>query len=384
MKINFDIVTVLLGMIIAQAFFAAVLLWFFPANRLANRFLSLLTAAMATWLVDSFFRVSGIYGQDPNYYFLPIFYSLGFGPLIYYYVRSLTNREFTFKAVYLLHFIPVVLQTSLYLFLRTQSYDFRNWYWHTVHKPYLYRLEFDGTWISLLIYLLLSIRLLQGYQQWVKEQFSEVSQLQLQWLKILLTLTALISLQWLVELVLRDVNNSYFQYDYSNWLLSGLVLLISIMGLRQANLYQAHYEGLTKQPVQHSAEIDTQLVDRISFALVHDRLYLNPTLTLAELARYLKAPVKSVSVAINAGLGQSFNQLINAHRVDQVKRRLSTADWDKLTLLAIALESGFNSKTTFNRIFKEHTGVSPRQWLLERTNPDLERPKTSFGATGPF
>ena len=65
---------------------------------------------------------------------------------------------------------------------------------------------------------------------------------------------------------------------------------------------------------------------------------------------------------MNNGFGQSFNDLVNSYRVAEVKRRLRTPDAQRLTLLGIALDSGFNSKTTFNRIFKQFTGYAPRDW----------------------
>ncbi|MBC8082005.1 MAG: AraC family transcriptional regulator, partial [Hymenobacter sp.] len=69
-----------------------------------------------------------------------------------------------------------------------------------------------------------------------------------------------------------------------------------------------------------------------------------------------------ISFTVNAGFGRSFNDLVNGYRVAEVKRRLATPDAQRLTLLGIAFESGFNSKTTFNRIFKQLTGKAPREW----------------------
>ncbi|NVO83879.1 hypothetical protein [Hymenobacter terrestris] len=161
MQIPFTPLVVALLAVVAQAVFAAGLLALARRNRLPNGFLALLMLAIALWLLDSFFRVAGIYDQNANWYFAPIYYSFAFGPLLYFYVRSLINHEFRFRAGHLWHFGPVLLQTALYWGLRTQSYAARAWFWEHVHRPYTYRLEFIGIWVSLTVYLGLSLHLLR-------------------------------------------------------------------------------------------------------------------------------------------------------------------------------------------------------------------------------
>jgi AraC-like DNA-binding protein len=103
--------------------------------------------------------------------------------------------------------------------------------------------------------------------------------------------------------------------------------------------------------------------ERIRRALEDEQLYLNATLTLAELSAHTGLAPRLISFTVNNGFGQSFNDLVNGYRVEAVKRRLANpADVARLTLLGIAFECGFNSKTTFNRIFKQFTGVAPSEF----------------------
>lgn len=402
MQIPLTPLVVVLFAVIAQAVFAAGLLWFARHNQLPNRFLALLMLSIALWLLDGFFRVSNIYGQNPNWYFAPIYYSFAFGPLLYFYVRSLTNHDFRWRPRHLWHFVPVLLQALLYGWLRLQPYDTRNWFWQHVHRPYTYRLEFIGTWLSLVVYVVLSQRLLGQYRRWLPENFSETSQLRLQWLRTLLVLVGIVSLQWVLEVVLREFFNLYYQYDYSTELLGLLVFLIGVVGLRQADMQAVRFQpepvelaeevpaaqvpaeaakvgvpeldGQMARPVvlpeqaellpsaAPKAAVDEAIVARIRQALEEDQLYLNPTLTLAELSAHTGLAPRLISFTVNNGFGQSFNDLVNSYRVAEVKRRLRTPDAQRLTLLGIALDSGFNSKTTFNRIFKQFTGYAPRDW----------------------
>ena len=365
--------------VVAQALFAAGLLAAAPLNRRPNRLLALLMAAIALWLLDGLGRAGGLYGRYPELYFSPIYYSLGFGPLLYFYVRSLTNAGWRWRGRYGWHFAPVAVQAALYGWLRLQPYAVRGHFWEHIHRPFTYRLEFIGTWVSLLVYLLLSLRLLRQYERWLPENFSEVSQLRLRWLRALLLLLALVSGQWFVEIVLREFFGLYYRYDFSTELLGVVVFVIGVVGLRQADMQAVAFEpadaaapaapeaspaaalsaALPAAPPPPAAP-DPALLARIGAALADDGLYLNPTLTLAELAAHLRLPPKAVSAAINAGFGRTFNDLVNGYRVAEVQRRLAAPDARRFTLLGIAFESGFNSKTTFNRIFKQTTGVAPR------------------------
>ncbi len=361
MQVSLNFTVLLLGIIISSSFFAVCLLWFSPQNKQSNRFLALLIFTISLWLIDHFLRIANIYGQNANLYFLPIFYSLAFGPLIYFYVKSLVNQAFIFQRKDYLHFIPVVFQAGLYLFLTTKNYNFKNWYWENIHQWITYKIEFDGTFISMLIYLILSIQLLKNYQIYVVNNFSETSKIRLNWLKIILIILVVLCIQWLIEIVLRDFFNLYFNYNYSIQILGIMALVLAVGGIRQANLSEVNFEEEVAQ--RSHIRVDNEILAQIKLGMDSRKLYLNPTLTLAEFAKELKLNPKIVSQQINTGLGKSFNDFVNEYRVEEVKLRLNSPDFERLTILGIAYESGFNSKTTFNRIFKDLTGVAPRDFL---------------------
>ncbi|MGZ3754429.1 MAG: helix-turn-helix domain-containing protein [Mucilaginibacter sp.] len=366
MQIAFNGIVVLLVVIISQAVFASGLLVFSNKNKTSNRLLGVLIFAIALWLVDDFMRIAMIYRQKPNLYFLPIFYSFGFGPLIYFYVRSLVNANFHFRPVQLLHFVPVLLQALLYVSLTFCPYKAKQWYWENIHQHYTYRLEFDGTWVSLTIYLILSFRLLQQYQTWLVNNFSEVSKIKLNWLKIILASLIILCIQWFAEIILRDFYGVYFEYDYSVEILGIIALILGIAGWSQSNLSTIQYESEQKDIIlrgQPNFELDPEIMRQIQDAMEVDKLYLNPTLTLVELGSALKLNARVVSRHINAGFKKSFNDFVNFYRVEEVKRRLKSSDLEKLTIMGVALESGFNSKTTFNRIFKDFTDMAPSEFI---------------------
>ena len=349
--------------IIAQAFFAAGLLWFAPQNRQANRILAVLMICIALWLTDAFWRLAGIYTQDPDWYFSPIYYSFAFGPLLYFYVRSLVNQDFRLRSKHLLHFIPVLLQASLYLYLSFQDYSFRRWFWQEVHRPYTYRIEFDGTWISLLIYSFFAYQIVRRYQQWLDNNYSETEKIKLNWLRVLLVILAVVGVQWFIELILRDFWDIYYQYDLNHWLLGLLVLAMGIAGLYQSSMTGvAFQEPEPEQEPKQKVTLDPDILTRIKKALEQEHLYRNPSLSLSDLATALQLPPKLVSQHINGGFEQSFNDFVNTYRVAEVKNRIQAGELQQMTLLGLAFESGFNSKTSFNRVFKRLAGESPSDY----------------------
>jgi AraC-like DNA-binding protein len=105
-----------------------------------------------------------------------------------------------------------------------------------------------------------------------------------------------------------------------------------------------------------SYDREKRLIER---ELIEHTAYMNNELTLKDLAKATHLSLHQVSETINRGYKMNFNELINRYRIDEVKKRLIDPQYDHLSLVAIAFDCGFNSKATFNRVFKTITGVSP-------------------------
>ncbi len=360
-QIPLTIAVILIGAIIAQGSFAAILLFIHRDNLMSNRYLGLLLLSFSLWLLDDFFNAATIYQQNPNFYFLPIYFSFAFGPLIYLYTRSITESEFKLTKSQAFHFIPVALQGLLYIFLQCQDYSFRRWFWQEVHFPFTYNIEFIGSLLSLIIYLVLSIARVREYQTWIKNQFSEVSKISLNWLKLTLGLLTLVCSLWILDTLLRTVWEYYPKHDFSAIAMGLSILVLAAGALLQVNLGKT---GITKTKVRKgNAEqdfaIDQLLLDKITSEMQKKKLFLNPNLTLKIFAESLNEPPRKISHHINHGLGKTFIDFVNEYRVGEFKHQVKEAKLAHLTLTGIALECGFNSKSTFNRVFKKITGQSP-------------------------
>jgi len=362
MNIVFSWAVVLFGVMIILGFFTALALFLRKDNQLSNRILAIFLVTTSLWLVDAFFTASGIYAQNPDAYFKPIYYSLAFGPLIYFYVRSLCSPNFKVNAKHLLHFIPAMIQAGLYLFLFFQTYEFKRWYWLEIHQPYTYRIEFDGTFISMAIYLGFSLVIILKYQKYLKEHFSESSKITLNWLKVILSILFLLCFQWFIEVILRDFYHNYYEYNYSTLILGILTLILAFKAITQANLIAVDFMVNEEAEIK-TTDIDQDVVKKIISRMEKHQHFLNPTLSLKEFAQLANLPARTISEHINAGLNKTFHDFVNEYRVEAVKEKLLSEDREKFTLEAIAYDCGFNSKATFNRIFKKYTGVSPGKYM---------------------
>lgn len=104
------------------------------------------------------------------------------------------------------------------------------------------------------------------------------------------------------------------------------------------------------------------IVNNIVNVIEKQKLYTETELTLKQLADKLQLPSYQVSQAINDGMKKNFYDLINGYRVENAKRLLLDPKNENYTILSVGFEAGFNSKTTFNTVFKKFTGVTPTEF----------------------
>jgi len=105
-------------------------------------------------------------------------------------------------------------------------------------------------------------------------------------------------------------------------------------------------------------------------ALDVEKVYLDPLLTLSRLAARIGIPVPHLSQLINQRLNQNFPELINSYRVAEARRRLADPAWRHYSIMAIAEDVGFRSKSSFNDVFKKLTGMTPSEFRATQGSPD--------------
>jgi len=124
------------------------------------------------------------------------------------------------------------------------------------------------------------------------------------------------------------------------------------------------------KPALQPQKID-DIVNNIIMLMEKQKLYAETELTLKQLSDKLQLPSYQVSQAINEGMRKNFYDLINGYRVEEAKRLLQDPKNENYTILSVGFEAGFNSKTTFNTVFKKFTGFTPTEFREKRKDATL-------------
>jgi len=320
-----------LGVIFTGLNFALLLAFTKRTSQSANRFLALALAVMVLWMIC-------IWDADVR---LPLQFSLALGPLIYFYVLKLTRPEYKFRWKDLLNFIPVIPEQFI------------------LQNPLLQFLVF----ISVIAYLYYSHRLIERFYRRQKFNGSDRYRLELRWLHRLVKGLGLFCFAGLLYVAISYFYNHQagLQPSYPFYLgAAGMLICIAVSAyLRPEIGMQANLSFFSKPPLP--AELK-QKGTWLKNVVKTNLYYQDPDLGLTSLAEKLGLTAHELSRILNTVLKKSFNDFINEYRVAEIKRRMEDPAYDHLTLLGIAYDSGFNSKSTFNLIFKKITGRTPAEY----------------------
>ncbi len=106
-----------------------------------------------------------------------------------------------------------------------------------------------------------------------------------------------------------------------------------------------------------------EIVVKLNKVITEQELFINPQLTLSDLAETVDISTNMVSQSLNENLDKNFYEYINSFRLDHFIELFNNPKFKQFTILAVALESGFNSKSTFNAFFKKSLGKSPSEYF---------------------
>lgn len=157
----------------------------------------------------------------------------------------------------------------------------------------------------------------------------------------------------------KVLNNEGLRLIWITFLLSLIVVLLVALGF-----FFFKQRGILKKRknLPKTSELIDQLFQKVTKSMMDDKPYLNPGLTISKLAVLLEETPQKVSETIKIKTEQSFYSFINKHRVEEAKRLLKDTSYSSYSIVSIGLESGFNSKATFNRVFKNETGMTPSRY----------------------
>jgi len=187
------------------------------------------------------------------------------------------------------------------------------------------------------------------------------------WLKRTLAFLFFLSLFWGFTLFIYLTTDNYVIFFNLLWIgLSIAIYYIGHLGIYKYGLAKERknirrFSGSLQKSIALTNSTKNSIV-QLKQILVIEKQFLDPKLTLESLANDMKISKSHLSRIFNTELNSSFTHFVNQLRIDQAKLYLSDVKFSKYTLLAIGLEAGFNSKTTFNTTFKKITGMTPSQY----------------------
>ena len=345
-----------------QAALLALALWRRPANRQANRLLSVWVALTGIDLA-----VKALYWHllTPEWFrayrFVALFPFL-YGSLFYLYVRALTEgRRFRPGDVMHLAGFGVMLVLNGYVFVMDRAHL------QALSARWIAGERSVGAWFDVplflysLSYVLAALARVRGYRQRLRERRSDADRTSLRWIDVMAGFQVVI---WCVAIVQALVYLPVLNYGLLFGLVAAWACAMGWFSLAQPPV-SAELPLPTPAP---PGEADVPLTDDARYAAVEARLaqlmdgeaplYLEPALTIGQVARRSGYPEYLVSAVINRRLGGSFWDYVNRLRVEAVRARLADPA-EARTILDIAYACGFTSKSTFNAAFKRQVGETP-------------------------
>ncbi|MFW0717668.1 helix-turn-helix domain-containing protein [Pedobacter sp. N23S346] len=217
-----------------------------------------------------------------------------------------------------------------------------------------------------IIYVFLINACVNQHQGILKHLSSTVHENDLSWVRIMVIILLIIVFFWTLSSFEKDIFNltGYALLIFSYWLGYHIISQKSIYrnmpaGFEVTELKQSghRYKNSSLTSLQKS-----EMIEQIRHLMETEKPYLYNELTLTSLADRLKIKPIHLSQILNEELNENFYTFINRYRVDESKKLLLDPRYSHYNILGIALEAGFNSKTTFNKAFKENTGISPSEF----------------------
>jgi len=340
-------------------------------NKRNNRLLGLIFLLFSISLADFAFRISGIiipyqvlHLIDDGFFFL-------YGPLLYFYVRAVVFQDFKFSWRNLIHLIPFATYCSLLIYILAfldpteqnqvtesiVSASLPIWMYMAGITIYLYNL----------CYIWLAYKTVRSYEIIVRNKFSSLNKISLNWLMFIIQSFAAITIIAMIHNVIPALRSAVFLYATLLILLVYTFFFINrvlVKALNQPEIFAGiELNDLKEKYAGSNLEVNeiTAYYTQLLAIVENEKLYLNPELILQDLADRLQVSSRMLSQVINQGSERTFYDFINSYRCEEAKSLMASSD-PKVTIQEIMFQSGFNSKSSFNKEFKKLTGFTPTEY----------------------
>jgi AraC-like DNA-binding protein len=376
---NISLSNILFVLIIFQLLFLSLFLFSQKrGKRISNILLGFFFLSISLNLLDVFFLMTGVYFPHPYLAGWGSCLPLLFGPFIYLYTQSVLRVVFVFTARSLKHFLPFII-----LFLTTEFYFLiqpLNVQERVLSDMLQHHLPGPATIVSTLIfihfmsYTIASLRRVSLYKKAARQYFSSEKQIEVSWLySTIIFFLILIIITIVNGLIARTSLATYYLFGFNIIILILLVFIITVLFKALQKPYFFSFfekvDSLTEPYLPSNRKIsESEKTEKEAIAqtvvnyMRTKKPFLEPELTLDQLASLLSLKPRILSQAINEILRLNFYNFINRYRIEEASRMLTNPKNKKITILEILYEAGFNSKSSFNTLFKRYTGLTPTEF----------------------
>ena len=335
-------------------------------------------------LLDYYINKTGFVYEHPHLLGIGACFPLLQAPFMYVYTLVMINKDNKLKPVYLLHGLPFLAFTIYFLF------DF--YFLSATDKiTYVHMQENNPypviTILNILIlcigpvYIILSLFKLRKHIKSIADNFSYREGINLNWLRVVLAGLGFIWLMVILTNILVTIPliTDVFSENVIYMSVVIVVFFLGYFGIKQQAIYRnakgqernirsiqnqyfrKHVKDSKTDEVRAAREIN--IANTLQIYFEDEKPYLNSRLTLKEVADALNTSENQLSYIINKYKGKNFFEFVNSYRVEEFKSMVGLPEYQNYTLISIAYDSGFNSKATFNRVFKNYTGQTPSEFF---------------------
>lgn len=372
MPSTFTLFEILIIIGLVQGLITAVLLLTNKDKQLGKRILGVTVLVFCIANCRVLLHSSGLWNVLSFRYF-PVGMELFLPPLVYFYVKSLTEVDFKLSWQQIWHFVPgliyAIYDITLYLLvINEDTFQAKRLIADSMYFNYSNEIEDYLIVLLTLSYIVLGFQSISRFLGWLK-QFRDYKTFPIySWLKSLIIWFAFLGLILLINQLLDTFSMAMdiiqTRWRFFNLTLAFVTYYIGFMGYKQHGLkiHEAKIKLLSKEHklnLSNTHELETRLIK----LLEDEQVYLDASLTLKMLAKELGVSAEILSLLVNQKFAMGFRDLINNYRVNQVKKRLHENQDHVHSILTLALDSGFNSQASFYRAFKKFEGISPKAYL---------------------
>lgn len=351
-------------------------------NRTANRLLAMFMATMTIYLAAGPYYTAGLIRVYPHFFAVSYPTTWAFGPLMYLYARAASDRSWRFTSRELLHFVPVtvVVIAAIPFYMMSGAEKIATWERWSVGGVGGALAYLDSSkYVSGVAYSTATALYLVRHRRDVEASYSNIDRVNLRWL---LWLCAASGGIWVMVTGLKIAHVSTAMRDgHVAIAMALLVYGIGYMGLRQPEVFRYQTAELPlpipeaaampqPQPEQETStpryersglgDVEAVQLEALLLRVMEDEQpWKESELTLADLASRLNSTPHKLSEVLNSQMNQTFYDFVNGYRVREVQRRIKAGEARSLKMLALAMDAGFASKSTFNEVFKKHTSQTP-------------------------